>query len=80
MAVYLLINLAYLRVIPADQLMNLESPASSVAEVIFGKAGGALIKTGIIISVIGAANGFLLAGSRVAYLWLSRDHCRSVAH
>ena len=68
MAVYLLINLAYIHVIPASELMNLESPATAVANVIFGSAGGMLIKIGIIISVIGAGNGFLMAGSRVAYL------------
>jgi APA family basic amino acid/polyamine antiporter len=68
MAVYFIINMAYLWVIPADQLMNLESPASAVAMEIFGPTGGLLIKIGIIISVIGAANGFLMSGSRVAYL------------
>lgn len=68
MAVYFIINIAYLKVIPANQLMNLESPASAVAMQIFGPTGGLLIKIGIIISVLGAANGFLMSGSRVAYL------------
>lgn len=72
MVVYLVINIAYLWVIPADQLMNLESPASAVAMKIFGPTGGLLIKIGIIISVIGAANGFLMSGSRVAYLLASQ--------
>ena len=67
MAVYLLINIAYLRVIPANELMSLESPASAVATKLFGSAGGTIIAVGIIISVIGAGNGFLLSGSRVAY-------------
>lgn len=67
MAVYFIINLAYLWVIPADELMNLSSPASAVAMEIFGPTGGLLIKIGIIVSVIGAANGFLMSGSRVAY-------------
>jgi len=67
MAVYFVINMAYLWVLPADQLMTLESPAAAVAETIFGPTGGLLIKIGIIISVIGAANGFLMSGSRVAY-------------
>ncbi len=67
MAVYLVINIAYLQVIPADELMNLESPAAAVATRLFGQSGGLLIKVGIIISVIGAANGFLMSGSRVAY-------------
>lgn len=67
MAVYFFINMAYLWVLPADQLMNLESPAAAVAMQIFGPVGGKLIEIGIIISVLGAANGFLMSGSRVAY-------------
>ena len=67
MAVYLLINLAYLKVIPASELMHLESPAAAVATKLFGNAGGTIIAIGIIVSVIGAGNGFLLSGSRVAY-------------
>jgi APA family basic amino acid/polyamine antiporter len=67
MAVYFVINLAYLWVLPADALMTIESPASAVAKTIFGDIGGTLVTVGIIISVIGAANGFLLSGSRVAY-------------
>ena len=67
MAVYLGINLAYLRVIPANELMYLESPAAAVATKLFGEVGGTLIRVGIIISVIGAGNGFLMSGSRVAY-------------
>lgn len=67
MAVYFFINMAYLHVLPAEQLMTLESPAAAVAETIFGATGGLLIKVGIIISVLGAANGFLMSGSRVAY-------------
>ena len=67
MAVYLLINLAYLKVIPANELMHLESPAAAVATKLFGNAGGTIIAVGIIVSVIGAGNGFLLSGSRVAY-------------
>ena len=67
MLVYFVINMAYLWVLPADELMNLESPAAAVAMQIFGPTGGLLIEIGIIISVIGAANGFLMSGSRVAY-------------
>lgn len=67
MAVYLLINIAYIKVIPANELMNIGSPAAAVATELFGNAGGTIITAGIIISVIGACNGFLLSGSRVAY-------------
>jgi len=67
MAVYFVINMAYLRVLPAHELMQLESPAASVAQILFGTMGGTIIKAGIIVSVMGAANGFLMSGSRVAY-------------
>ncbi len=67
MFVYLIINIAYLWVMPASELMHLSSPAAAVATSIFGSTGGMLIKIGIIVSVIGAANGFLMSGSRVAY-------------
>lgn len=89
MAVYLLINLAYLWVLPASELAALPSPATAVAERLFGPAGGVLIGAGIVVSVIGAANGFLMSGSRVAYLlasermvpgaaWLARLNDRQV--
>ena len=67
MAIYLLVNVAYLWVLPADQLAQFSSPAVAVAEVIFGSIGGKIIALGILISVFGALNGFLLAGSRVVY-------------
>ena len=67
MAVYFVINLAYLWVLPAEEMMNLNAPASAVAMKLFGPVGGTLVTIGIIISVIGAANGFLMSGSRVAF-------------
>lgn len=66
MAVYVVVNLAYLWVLPADVMMNLESPASAVAMQIFGSTGGKLVSVGIMISAGGACNGFILAGSRTA--------------
>ncbi len=72
MAVYFIINLAMLWVLPADEIaaLNYEgapSVASVAATMMFGDIGGTLVTVGIIISVIGAANGFLLSGSRVSY-------------
>ena len=66
MAIYVVINLAYLWVLPADELMNLESPASAVAIAIFGDMGGKLVSVGIMISAAGTCNGFILSGSRTA--------------
>ena len=72
MAVYFIINLAFLWVLPAETMaaLNYEgapSVASVAATMMFGDIGGTLVTIGIIISVIGAANGFLLSGSRVSY-------------
>ena len=67
MAVYVVINLAYLWVLPADQLAQYASPASAVAEQLFGPVGGKVITVGILVSVFGALNGYLLTGPRVPY-------------
>lgn len=67
MAVYFVINVAYLWVLPADELASLAAPASAVALEIFGDMGGKIVSVGIMISVFGACNGFVLSGSRVAY-------------
>ena len=67
MVVYIIINVAYLWVLPASELARFDSPASAVAEVIFGPIGGKLITTGILISVFGCINGYLLTAPRVLY-------------
>lgn len=67
MAVYFLVNLAYLKVLPANEMANLVAPASAVAIAIFGDLGGKIVTVGIMVSVFGTCNGFLLSGSRVCY-------------
>lgn len=67
MAIYTVVNIAYLYVLPASELANLDAPASAVAIKIFGEIGGKIISVGIIISVFGAYNGFVLSGSRIAF-------------
>ena len=67
MAVYFVINIAYLWVLPASELATLAAPASAVALKIFGNVGGKIISVGIMVSVFGACNGFILSGSRVVY-------------
>ena len=67
MAVYIVINLAYLWVAPASELAKATAPAALVAERIFGDIGGKIITVGILISVFGALNGYLLTGPRIPY-------------
>ena len=67
MAIYFIINLAYLWVLPASELAGMTAPASAVAVKILGNLGGQIVSVGIIVSVFGSCNGFILSGSRVAY-------------
>ena len=47
--------------------MNYASPASAVAEALFGPVGGKIINVGKLISVFGCINGYLLTGPRITY-------------
>ena len=67
MGVYVVINLAYLWVLPDSELAKYASPASAVAEVLFGSIGGKIINVGILVSVFGCINGYLLTGPRITY-------------
>lgn len=67
MAVYLSINVAYLWVAPASDLARVTSPATLVATKLFGAIGGKIITIGILVSVFGTINGYLLTGSRIPY-------------
>jgi len=65
--VYVLINIAYLYVLPADVLAQSATPASDVAMVLFGPLGGKVITAGIAVSIFGTCNGYMLTGMRVPY-------------
>ncbi|MCA0390107.1 MAG: amino acid permease [Bacteroidetes bacterium] len=66
-AVYVLINMAFLYVLPIDEMKNSDLVARSAAEKIFGIAGGTVISIAVIISAFGALNGSILATARVQY-------------
>ena len=63
--VYVLINIALLNVLPAESIVASATPASDAAIVLFGKGGAAFITAGIIVSVFGAMNGYILTGARI---------------
>ncbi|MBM6615229.1 amino acid permease [Desemzia sp. RIT804] len=67
MGVYVLINLAYLQVMPAVSLGATPTPAADVANLLFGNSGGKLVTIGILISVFGTINGYAMTGIRVPY-------------
>jgi len=65
--VYIAFNVALLRVLPAGILAASPTPASDVANVIFGRTGATIIALGILVSIFGALNGYILTGARVPY-------------
>lgn len=68
MAAYLAINLALLHVLPAAEIVTQgKLAAGSAATWLFGDIGGKLINIGILISIFGALNGYILTCPRVSY-------------
>ena len=67
MAIYVLINVAYLFVLPASALAATETPAADVAKILFGASGGKVITIGILVSIFGALNGYIMTGMRIPY-------------
>ena len=73
MAVYLVINVAYLNVATASEMAGVSAPATLVANKLFGTIGAKIISIGILISVFGTLNGFILTGGRIPYTMASEN-------
>ncbi|PYK40397.1 MAG: amino acid transporter [Verrucomicrobia bacterium] len=71
---YLLANLAYLFVLPLEQIQHAadDRVATAAMAVMFGGAGAAIMAVAIMISTFGCCNGLILAGARVYYA-MARD-------
>ncbi|HZW39758.1 MAG TPA: amino acid permease [Ignavibacteriaceae bacterium] len=67
MGVYIIINIAYLYVLPVDEMAKSPLVAASAADKIFGNQGAAIISIAVIISTFGALNGSILATARVQF-------------
>lgn len=70
--IYVLINYTFLTVLPMDQLANNQNAAFEASMKLFGQFGGKLVTIGILISVYGAVNAFMLTGMRTPYI-LAQD-------
>lgn len=65
--VYILINIAIVNVMPISSVIASKKPASDVAIILFGNAGAGLIAAGIMVSIFGALNGYLMTGVRIPF-------------
>lgn len=66
---YLLINVAYLHVLPMIQIMNVPNDmvAAALMKSIFGGSGAVIISIIVLIATFGCVNGIILSGARVYY-------------
>lgn len=67
LGVYLLINVAYLYILPVNVMAKSPLVAAEAAQEIFGPAGASIISIAVIISVFGALNGSILTSARVQF-------------
>jgi amino acid transporter len=71
-AIYLLTNLAYFYVLPADAVASTERVAGEMMRRILGAPGAGAVSIAAMISIFAALNGSILSGSRVPFA-ASRD-------
>ena len=70
--VYLVVNLAYLYVLPLARVEGSKLVAADVARECVGWGGGALVAAGVVVSTFGSTNGSTLASARVCFA-MARD-------
>jgi APA family basic amino acid/polyamine antiporter len=71
-AIYLLVNLAFLYVLPVSAMAGSIMPAGQVATAIFGPRGDTVVRFVVILALPSAVNACLLMSSRVLF-GVSRD-------
>jgi APA family basic amino acid/polyamine antiporter len=71
---YLLANVAYLCLLPLDQIRNApdDRVATAAIETVFSGGGAIIMAVAIMVSTFGCNNGLILAGARVYYA-MARD-------
>lgn len=65
--IYLLANLAYLRVLSIPEIAASEHVGATAAEQVLGAAGGKLVSAIILVSILGTLNGCFLTTPRVYF-------------
>src|SRR5687768_10373722 len=69
--IYALANLAYLAVMPIEEMRQSKLVAADVAQRLMGTAGVAFIATVVMVSTFGTLNGTMITGPRV--IWAMAD-------
>ena len=71
-ALYLLANVAYLRVLPVTEIASSDYVGASVAERVLGSLGGRFVSLIVLLSIIAALNGCFMTSPRM-YFAQARD-------
>ena len=71
-ALYLLANLAYLAVLPVEEIRRSKLVAADVAERLMGTAGVVFVSIAVMVSTFGTLNGSVMTGARVLFA-MARD-------
>jgi len=71
-AIYLLVNVAFVAVVPMNRMANDPFVGGTVARWVFGERGDAIIRGLMIVSVLGTSNALIIATSRILHA-MSRD-------
>ncbi|HEX8452372.1 MAG TPA: amino acid permease [Longimicrobium sp.] len=66
-AIYLVVNAAYLYVLPSSQMPGKPLVASDAARVLFGQVGASIVAAMVMLSAFGALNGSTMTGPRIFY-------------
>lgn len=84
-ALYTVVNLAYLYLLPQEEIARSSVVASDAVRVVLGAAGAAFVALTIIVSTLGSNNGIVLTAARIPYAmarsrlffqWAGRVHPR----
>ena len=70
--IYVLVNMAFLHVLPASSLAGSTLAASDVAKVIFGDQGAVLVTVIALFSIVGILNAYMMIPARILF-GMSRD-------
>ena len=82
-ALYVLVNQAYLYVLPVEKLASSSLVASDAISVALGNTSGAIVAAMIVICTLGAVNGNMMATCRITYAmgqdrvflpWVGKTH------
>lgn len=83
--IYVLVNQAYLYVLPVETMAKSSLVAADAIGVALGKTGSAIVAAMIVISTLGSVNGNVLANCRITYAmgrdrvfapWVGKTHAR----